>query len=161
VVGKYTTDQFRKAMALAKCTAENSHDEQTQVGAVLVKKSSGAIVAVSYNGFVRGAPDDALPKHRPEKYQYMMHAEMNLILNCARHGIAMEDCMVVCTHTPCSQCARLMWQSGIELVVAGTAYGDPNEELPDIGKNLGLTSSDNFQDRYYYLEFSKKEVAST
>lgn len=149
-------------MALAKCTAESSHDEQTQVGAVLVKKSSGAIVAVSYNGFVRGAPDDKLPKHRPEKYQYMMHAEMNLILNCARHGIAMEDCMVVCTHTPCEQCARLMWQSGIDLVIAGESYGDVNNhsKLPDLAVNIGLTVGEDFNDRYYSIEFSKKKVAS-
>jgi dCMP deaminase len=153
-VSSFETDDFRKAMAIAKCAAENSHDDQTQVGAVLVKKSSGSVVAVSYNGFVRGAPDDKLPKNRPDKYKFMMHAEMNLILNCARHGIAMEDCMVVCTHTPCEQCSRLMWQSGIDTVVASEAYGDPNRDLPDIDIQVGLTTG---KDNYYHLQFSKKK----
>ena len=109
-------------MAAAKTIAQFSPDQQTKVGAVLMKKDSGAIIAQSYNGFVRSAPDLTLPKTRPEKYQYMIHSEMNLLLNCARHGISMENCFVVVTHTPCADCSRFLFQAGIDTVVAEKHY---------------------------------------
>ena len=47
---------------------------------------------------------------------------MNLLINCARHGISMEDCFVVCTHTPCADCSRFLYQAGIDTVIAETHY---------------------------------------
>jgi len=43
----------------------------------------------------------------------MVHAEQNLICNCARHGISMNNCVIVCTMSPCVQCMRFLWQCGI------------------------------------------------
>ena len=84
--------------------SEQSPDEQTKVGAVLVKNSTNAVVATGFNGYVREAPDKDLPKTRPEKYEYMIHSEANMIYNCARHGISMDDTTLVCTHSPCKNC---------------------------------------------------------
>jgi dCMP deaminase len=94
------------------------------VGSVLIKNSTGAIIASAYNGFVRKAPDSKLPNTRPDKYQYMMHSEKNLVANCARHGISMDDCTVVCTHSPCVDCMRFLWQCGITRVICETKYKD-------------------------------------
>ena len=116
--------KLQSAMATAEIAALNSHDLETKVGAVLVKESSGAIIATGYNGFVRSAPDGDLPNTRPDKYPYMMHAEVNLIANCARHGIAMEGSFLVCTHTPCQSCMRQLYQAGITRVIAKNKYRD-------------------------------------
>ena len=48
-------------MAMADVAARRSHDAETQVGSVLVKADSGAVIATGCNGFVRGAPDRLLP----------------------------------------------------------------------------------------------------
>lgn len=111
-------------MAMAEAAASRSHDAETKVGSILVKESTGAIVATGCNGFVRGTRDNSLPNTRPEKYEYIVHSEMNLIANCARHGISTEGCFVVCTLTPCKICMRLLWQSGISRVVAKEPYRD-------------------------------------
>lgn len=116
--------KLQNYMDLARTIARRSHDAETQVGAVLVNNKTGAILAVSYNGFVRGADDTALPDKRPDKYPYMMHAEQNIIANCARHGISMEDCSLICTLSPCISCMRLLWQCGITRVVVGEMYKD-------------------------------------
>ena len=116
--------KYRAAMNMAKQAAELSHDEETQVGSVLIKNKTGAIIASAYNGFVRQAPDSKLPATRPDKYPYMMHSEKNLVSNCAKHGIAMDDCTVVCTHSPCEDCTRFLWQCGITHVVCETKYRD-------------------------------------
>jgi len=111
-------------MAMADTAASRSHDSETKVGSVLVKADTGAIIATGGNGFVRGADDASLPSTRPEKYDYIVHSEMNLIANCARHGISTENCFVVCTLTPCKICMRLLWQCGISRVVAKAKYRD-------------------------------------
>lgn len=111
-------------MNMAEVAASRSHDAETKVGSILVKKDSGAIIATGCNGFVRGAKDEILPSTRPNKYDYIVHSEMNLIANCARHGIATEGCFVVCTLTPCKSCMRILWQSGIKSVICKNEYKD-------------------------------------
>jgi dCMP deaminase len=111
-------------MDIAKVCANRSHDSETKVGAVLVNNKSGAVLATGYNGFVRGADDGNLPNLRPEKYEYILHAEQNLISNCSRHGISMEDCTLVCTHSPCKLCMRMLFNCGITEVIVETLYTD-------------------------------------
>lgn len=116
-------------MDIAETIAERSHDSQTKVGAVLVNNASGAIVATGYNGFVRGAPDDILPTTRPDKYEYIVHAEQNLICNSAKHGISMNNCSLVCTLSPCKLCMRMLLNCGITKVIAKDLYKDFNDIL--------------------------------
>ena len=111
-------------MEIAETVAKRSHDAETKVGALLVNNKSGAIIATGYNGFIKGANDAILPNTRPEKYEYILHAEMNLLTNCARHGISMDDCFLVCTLSPCKLCMRLMINSGVNLVIAKDLYRD-------------------------------------
>lgn len=105
------------AMIVAEAVSADSHDIETQVGCVLVKKDSGAIVGTGFNGFIRGAPDNLLPRSGNDKHQYMQHAEKNLMSNCIREGISAKDCVVVCTHSPCVDCTRFLWQCGITEVI--------------------------------------------
>lgn len=118
------TSKYSFYMKMAEVAASRSHDSETKVGSVLVHPESGAIIATGCNGFVRGANDDALPSTRPQKYDYIVHSEMNLIANCARHGISTNGCFVVCTLTPCKSCMRMLWQSGIRSVICKEEYRD-------------------------------------
>ena len=119
--------KFFNLMEVAEIVAKRSPDPETKVGAVLVSNKSGAILATGFNGFIRGANDSLLPKTRPDKYKYIVHAEENLIANCARHGIAMDDCSLFCTYSPCSKCMRLLFQSGITQVIIQYLYRDFDE----------------------------------
>ena len=121
--------KIETCMLMAEVAALRSHDAETKVGSILIKEDTGAIVATGCNGFVRGANDVLLPNTRPDKYDYIVHSEMNLIANCARHGISMDNCFVVCTMTPCKVCMRLLWQSGVTRVVAKNKYKDFKEIL--------------------------------
>ncbi len=116
-------------MELAETIAKRSHDAETKVGAVLINNTSGAIIATGYNGFVRGADDSLLPNTRPDKYEYILHAEQNLIANSARHGISMDNCSLVCTLSPCKLCMRLLLNCGITKVIAKDLYKDFNDIL--------------------------------
>lgn len=110
-------NKLRTAMTVAETVSFDSHDTETKVGCVLVRKESGAIVGTGFNGFIRGAPDNLLPTNGDDKHPYMQHAEKNLMSNCIREGISARDCVVVCTHTPCVDCTRFLWQCGIDEVI--------------------------------------------
>lgn len=136
-------------MAMADTAASRSHDAETKVGSVLVKADTGAIIATGCNGFVRGADDSSLPSTRPEKYDYIVHSEMNLIANCARHGISTENCFVVCTLTPCKVCMRMLWQCGISRVVAKSRYRDFDDILAMRDIAVDLTPENEYIDLRY------------
>lgn len=121
--------KLQNFMDTAKVIAQRSHDAETKVGAVLINNESNAIIATGFNGFVRGAPDDILPNTRPDKYEYILHAEQNLIANCARHGISMNNSTLICTLSPCKLCMRMLLNAGIKKVVANDLYKDFNEIL--------------------------------
>ena len=72
-------------MSLAHLSAVRSKDPSTQVGAVIVD-SSNRVVGLGYNGFPRGCDDEKFPWEREgefldTKYAYVVHAELNAILN--------------------------------------------------------------------------------
>lgn len=125
----------------ALVVAENSPDEQTKVGSLLIHGKTGAVLSSGYNGFVRGAPDAKLPKKRPEKHSYIIHSEENLITNGFRHGIMSDGCLVFCTLSPCIKCLRLLYQSGITQVYFKDFYKDfdANINMLDIDINLVQT----------------------
>lgn len=143
---------YERALAVSK----PSHDEQTKVGAILIKKDSGAVIASGYNGFVRGAPDNVLPKTRPEKYKYIVHAEQNLIFNCARHGISTKECAVFCTLSPCKDCTRAMYQSGIDTIYFKDKYKDFEQQI-----SLGDLSVDIFEIGCYTKMVLKQKELNT
>lgn len=119
-------------MGIAQAASLRSHDIETKVGAILVKNDTGMVIATGHNGFVRGAPDDKLPQRRPEKYEYMVHAEENLLAHAAKSGISVSDCTLVITLSPCQKCLRLMFQAGITKVVCRDLYRDHCIDMKDI-----------------------------
>jgi dCMP deaminase len=141
-------------MEVAEVVAKRSHDAETKVGAVLVNDKSGAIIATGFNGFVRGACDSQLPRTRPLKYEFILHAEQNLIANCARHGISMEGCTIICTMSPCKLCMRLLINCGITKVVTKELYKDFQEilDMPDV-----RTSMVEREDELYDITYASVE----
>lgn len=103
-------------MALAWEAAARSPDAQTEVGAHLTTEDHLPI-STGYNGFPRKANDSLLPNLRPEKYPWMIHAEVNAILNAAIQGKSTKDSILYCTHRPCFNCTLFLWQAGVREVV--------------------------------------------
>lgn len=119
-------------MGIAEAVSLRSHDVETKVGAILVKNDTGMVIATGHNGFVRGAPDSELPTTRPDKYQYVVHAEENLLAHTSRNGISVDGCTLVITLSPCQKCLRLMWQAGITEVICRDIYRDHCVDMKDI-----------------------------
>jgi len=105
-------------MGVALFSAQRSKDPNTQVGACIVDKKNH-IVATGYNGFPIGCSDDNLPWQREgdkldTKYAYVVHAELNAILNSTKD---LENCKIYVGLFPCNECAKAIIQSGIKEVI--------------------------------------------
>ena len=105
-------------MGLAHLSALRSKDPNTQVGACVVD-SDNKVVTIGYNGMPRGVSDLQVPWAREggfkdTKYAYVVHAELNAILNSPR---SLKGCTLYVSLFPCNECAKAIIQSGIKKIV--------------------------------------------
>jgi len=110
--------------ALARVWAERSTcSARARVGAVLVDENNH-VIASGYNGSPRGLPhcDDVGCLIEGGHCVRAIHAEENVIIQCARVGVSTVDTTLYVTHRPCIRCARLIAQAGILSVVYLEAY---------------------------------------
>lgn len=101
-------------MGIALLAAQRSKDPNTQVGACIVSKDN-IIISTGYNGMPKGCSDDEYPWNRDgadNKYPYVVHAELNAILNA--HGRNLEGSKLYVTLFPCNECAKAIIQSGVK-----------------------------------------------
>jgi len=103
-------------LLLADQIATWSKDPSRGVGAIIVSAAK-QIVATGFNGLPRGVEDRAERLERPAKYELIVHAEMNAIIQCARNGVSPLGCAMFTSFSPCVACAIGMVQAGISRVV--------------------------------------------
>ena len=105
-------------MCVALLSRMRSKDPNTQVGAAIVDENH-RVVSVGYNGFPTGVSDDEFPWSREggvltSKYAFVVHAELNAILNSQR---SVRGCTIYVSLFPCNECAKAIIQSGIKKIV--------------------------------------------
>ncbi len=105
-------------MGLAHLSALRSKDPNTQVGCCIVDNDN-KVVSIGYNGMPRGCKDEDMPWQREgdfkkTKYAYVVHAELNAILNSPR---SLKGCTLYVSLFPCNECAKAIIQAGIKKVI--------------------------------------------
>ena len=106
-------------MSVALLSGKRSKDPNTQVGACIVNKNN-VIESIGYNGLPKGCSDDEFPWEKEgemlnTKYPFVVHAELNAILNA--QGKDLSGCKIYVALFPCNECAKAIIQSGISEVV--------------------------------------------
>lgn len=97
-----------------------SKDPSTKVGVVIVNYRR--IVSTGYNGFPSGMSDaDELYFDRAEKYERVMHAEANAIIQAQQ---SVNGMIMYCSALPCHKCALAIIQAGIVRVVSYQPQAD-------------------------------------
>ncbi len=115
-------------MGIAMLAARRSKDPNTQVGACIVSPDN-IIISTGYNGMPKGCSDDDFPWERKgdneaaTKYPYVVHAELNAILNAS--GRDLRGSRIYVALFPCNECAKAIIQSGIqEVLYLSDKYND-------------------------------------
>ena len=114
-------------MGVAMLAARRSKDPSTQVGACIVSQDN-IIISTGYNGMPKGCSDDEFPWERTgeegeTKYPYVVHAELNAVLNA--NGRDLRGSKLYVALFPCNECAKAIIQCGIrEIVYLSDKYKD-------------------------------------
>ena len=140
-------------MGIAMLAAKRSKDPSTQVGACIVSPDN-IIISTGYNGMPTGCSDDVFPWAREgeeTKYPYVVHAELNAILNA--NGRDLRGSRLYVALFPCNECAKAIIQSGVkEVLYLSDKYSDTM---------LNLASKRMLQAagvRFTQLHFDRKEI---
>lgn len=125
-------------MMMAFIAASRANCLNRAVGSVLVSPDNGSIIATGYNGVPKGLPHCQTCRRRNEGYgpgeglhrSRATHAEANVITQAAKYGRAVEKSIMYVTDLPCSDCCKLIINSGIKKVVYCKEY--PGSEAKEI-----------------------------
>lgn len=120
-------------LKIASVVAERSTCLRHHVGAVAVKDKH--ILSTGYNGAAAGLRDclelgclrDQLGIQSGARHEICraIHAEQNVIIQAALHGVSLDGATIYCTHSPCVLCAKMLVNARIERFVT---YGSYSEE---------------------------------
>ena len=127
-------------MKAAEVYSQLSSAKRLQVGCVVVKDNT--IIGIGYNGMPSGWDNDCEKRsyiNIDPKWQYLdedgstyslvtrpevLHAESNSLAKIARSTNSSEGASVFVTHAPCLDCAKMMYQAGINSVYYRSSYRD-------------------------------------
>jgi dCMP deaminase len=120
-------------MGITKLVATRSTCLRRQVGAILVKDKR--ILASGYNGAPSGIKhceevgclraNSSVPSGQRHELCRGLHAEQNLIIQAAFHGISIKGAILYCTNKPCVICTKMIINSGIVKIYYEDGYDDP------------------------------------
>ncbi len=138
---------FKTLFNLADEAKLKSCDKHTKLGALIID-INGQILIESSNTIPKGLEIKDERLERPIKYQYIEHAERNACFYAAKHGIKLEGTIMVmsCNPIPCTECARAVIQSGIQMIVgrdidnvASKKWDDSCNFALELLKEAGIT----------------------
>ena len=119
-------------MDITCLVAQRSTCLRRNVGAIAVKDKR--ILATGYNGAPAGVPHClevgclrtqlGIPSGQRHEICRGLHAEQNVIIQAAVHGISLKGAEIYCTHQPCLICTKMLINCGITKVYYLEAYPD-------------------------------------
>jgi len=120
-------------LKIASVVAERSTCRRHHVGAVSVRDKH--ILTTGYNGAAAGLRDClelgclrdelGIPSGTRHEICRAIHAEQNVIVQAALHGVSLSGATIYCTHSPCVLCAKMLINARIARFVT---YGTYSEE---------------------------------
>ncbi len=126
-------------LEIAESISKMSNCVSLNVGCVITKNNR--IVSTGYNGTPSGFINcsDKFKDYNKEKdrvehsawsFNFEIHAEMNAIIAAAKIGIALDGCVLYCTHSPCHNCLKHIIATGIKEIYFNKMYdrSDWNDE---------------------------------
>ena len=145
-------------MKITHLVSERSTCMRRRVGALIVKDKR--IISTGYNGSPRGLAHCleigcmreqlGIPSGERHEMCRGAHAEQNAIIQAASSGVSIEGATMYCTTAPCSTCAKMIINAGIERLVLGSRYPDKLGE--DLIREAGVETE------YQIMETSSAEA---
>ena len=107
----------KRFLGMAQLVSIWSKDPSTKVGAVITDGAK-KIISLGYNGLPQWVEDKKeILSNREEKYKYIIHAEVNAILQANKSDFV-AGTIYTYPFLTCPQCAAMIIQAGIMRVVS-------------------------------------------
>ena len=143
-------------MQITFLVSQRSTCLRRKVGAMAVKDRH--ILATGYNGSPSGIPhcletgclreQMGIPSGERHEICVGLHAEQNVIIQAAVHGISLSGAEIYCTHQPCLICTKMLINCGVQAVYFARAY--PDELATKMAKQSGIP--------FQLMEFSSEHI---
>jgi dCMP deaminase len=131
-------------LKIASVVAERATCQRHHMGALAV--SDRRILATGYNGAPAGLKDClelgclrnklGIPSGKRVEICRAVHAEQNVIIQAALHGVSIKGSTIYCTHSPCVLCAKMLCNAQIKRFVSFGRYSD--DEFLTLFKEAGI-----------------------
>jgi dCMP deaminase len=128
--GRPNIDEY--FLKIAAVVGERATCQRHHIGAVAVRDKH--ILTTGYNGAPAGLHDCLelgclrnelkIPSGKNHEICRAVHAEQNVIIQAALHGISIKDATIYCTHSPCVLCAKMLVNAQIARFVSYGRYSD-------------------------------------
>jgi dCMP deaminase len=119
-------------LKIASVVSERATCQRHHMGALAVRDKH--ILATGYNGAPAGLHDCLelgclrnernIPSGKQAEICRAVHAEQNVIIQAALHGVSIKNSTIYCTHSPCVLCAKMLVNAQIERFVSFGRYSD-------------------------------------
>ena len=123
-------------MDIASLVAKRSTCLRRHVGAIAVLDKR--ILATGYNGAPTGLPhcldigclreELGIPSGERHEMCRGLHAEQNVIIQAAYHGVSIKGATLYCTNLPCSICSKMLINAGVREIIYAEGYADSMAE---------------------------------
>jgi len=119
-------------LEVAELISKRSTCLRRKVGAVIVKDRR--IISTGYNGAPAGLVHCEetgclrmkMKVPRGERHELCrgLHGEQNAIIQAALYGASIKEATLYATHQPCSVCAKMIINAGVQRIVIAKGYPD-------------------------------------
>ena len=131
-----TTTEDRSAkklitfMRMCKDLSTLSHDQKVKVATIIVTDNFGEICSIGYNGDYSGGPN--LRVDMAHGQSNFLHSEENALFRLGKPYELRDRLILMCTHKPCTMCAKRIVNSGIKRVIYDAEYCDSIAQTDEI-----------------------------
>jgi dCMP deaminase len=142
IIARPSFDEY--CLKIASVVAERATCQRHHIGAVAVRDKH--ILATGYNGAPTGLHDClelgclrnelGIPSGKSAEICRAVHAEQNVIIQAALHGVSIKGSTIYCTHSPCVLCAKMLVNAQITRFVSFGRYSD--DEFLTLFKEAGI-----------------------
>ena len=120
-------------MEIAHTVSKRATCDRGRSGCVIARDRQ--ILVTGYVGSPKGLPHCDDVGHQLKKVMHedghvtmhcvrTVHAEQNAIIQAAYHGVSLKDASIFCTNLPCSICAKMIINAGIDKIYYRSGYAD-------------------------------------
>ena len=132
-------------LGVAELISRRSTCLRRKVGAIIVKERR--ILSTGYNGAPAGLPHcdqvgclrrkRRIPAGERHELCRGLHAEQNAIIQAALYGVSIKNATIYATHHPCSVCAKMIINAGLNRIVIAKGY--PDKMASQMLKQAGIS----------------------